>query len=362
MKLKKPLSALLILVLALALSGCKSGDYKKALELAANGDYAAGAAAFGELGDYKDSAEQLLGCNYQIALQALTDGDLKTAKDMFTALGSYEDSAEQIKECDYRVAEELLDAEDFEAAKKAFEALGDYKDSADLGKESGYSLAAKLLEEEDYEAAKKAFEDLGDYEDSSELAAQAGDMALAAKLVGRWISEPVDGTDDFMTGVNSGGQNIAQYIQFVPFVIRFELELTEDGMYYLTVNEESFNTTMDAEMEAIKTGMVAYLEASVAADAANNGQTLEAVYQAAGVKDIYEYYEKQTGRSLTDLLEQFLSAMDYSEIMDSFKEGGTFTVSDGSVIFGGDPADYDETAGTLTFTVEGHETTFSPAE
>ena len=132
MKLRKIMSALLILVLALMLSGCKSGDYKKAVELAAGGDYAAAAAAFAELGDYKDSADQLLGCNYQIALKALADGDFKTAKDMFTALGSYEDSAEQIKECDYQAALKLLDAEDYEGAQKAFEATFPDKDFMEI--------------------------------------------------------------------------------------------------------------------------------------------------------------------------------------------------------------------------------------
>lgn len=59
----KFLMCVLAVVICVALSGCKSSDYKSAMELYDKGDYTAAKDIFAALGDYKDSASKLDECN-----------------------------------------------------------------------------------------------------------------------------------------------------------------------------------------------------------------------------------------------------------------------------------------------------------
>ena len=56
--MKRFLSVLFVLAVALSLTGCKSSEYKEAKELAADGEYTKAITAFTALGDYKDSKER----------------------------------------------------------------------------------------------------------------------------------------------------------------------------------------------------------------------------------------------------------------------------------------------------------------
>ncbi len=107
--MKKILTALLALVMVLALCGCDSSDYKKAIALLDGGDYAA-------------------------------------AREMFVALGDYEDSAAMITECDYRQARSLLASGAFESAREMFLALGDYKDSKKLAVNAAWYMLHAYVE------------------------------------------------------------------------------------------------------------------------------------------------------------------------------------------------------------------------
>ena len=56
------------LLLAFLLTGCGNSDYKKAMVLYEDGKYEEAIVLFLELGDYEDSAEKVIACNYGIAL------------------------------------------------------------------------------------------------------------------------------------------------------------------------------------------------------------------------------------------------------------------------------------------------------
>lgn len=64
--MKKTICTLCVLLLALALTGCKSGDYKKAQQAYSDGDYVLAMETYKTLGDYKDSQAR-----YQEAQDAL---------------------------------------------------------------------------------------------------------------------------------------------------------------------------------------------------------------------------------------------------------------------------------------------------
>lgn len=147
--MKKAISLLLALCLCLSLCACSSGDYKKATELYAKGDYAAAATIFEQLADYKDSAEQLNACRYQMALQFMKDEQYDEALALLEPLGNYQDCPEKIRECNYRKALDLMAGEQFDKALALLEPLSDYEDSAERSKECRYQLAMK-----DYAAGK----------------------------------------------------------------------------------------------------------------------------------------------------------------------------------------------------------------
>ncbi len=52
-----------IMTLCLSLTGCKSSDYNKAVELQTSGDYSSALALFAELGDYKDALTKAADCS-----------------------------------------------------------------------------------------------------------------------------------------------------------------------------------------------------------------------------------------------------------------------------------------------------------
>ena len=64
--MKKTICTLCVLLLTLALTGCKSNDYKKAQQAYSDGDYVLAMETYKTLGDYKDSQER-----YQDAQDAL---------------------------------------------------------------------------------------------------------------------------------------------------------------------------------------------------------------------------------------------------------------------------------------------------
>lgn len=64
---KTPILGLVVLLLCLSLSGCKSSDYKKAASLEEAGDYSVALEIYKEISDYKDSADHIALCEAMIS-------------------------------------------------------------------------------------------------------------------------------------------------------------------------------------------------------------------------------------------------------------------------------------------------------
>ena len=141
--MKKWISLLLALCLCLSLCACSSGDYKKATNAYTQGDYAAAALLFEQLGDYKDSAELLKDCRYQQALQRIADEEYDEALALLEPLGEYKDSAERIPACRYGKALQLMDKGNYDEALALLEPLGEYQDSAEQARECRYQMAMR---------------------------------------------------------------------------------------------------------------------------------------------------------------------------------------------------------------------------
>lgn len=135
------------LLLAFLLTGCGNSDYKKAMDLHEDGKYEEAIVLFLELGDYEDSAEKVIACNYGIALNFYNSGDYATAMNLFTTLGDYKDSAEKVLDCQYHIAVDAYESEDYVTALNLFTTLGDYSDAVKYRLEAAWkALHAYIVE------------------------------------------------------------------------------------------------------------------------------------------------------------------------------------------------------------------------
>ena len=82
--MKKRIALVLALLLALTLTGCKSNDYKSAVNAMESGDYATAAQQLEALGDYQDSKQLLKQCRYalqwRISTQEITKARWKPSR------------------------------------------------------------------------------------------------------------------------------------------------------------------------------------------------------------------------------------------------------------------------------------------
>lgn len=134
--MKRILSVLIVLVLAVSMVGCSLQDYQTAGTLYKEGKYAQALEMYEALGDYADSAKMAEICrqkaNYEKAGQLLAAGEYEQAAQMYDELGMYSDSPLMAAESRYIGGKASLEAEDYERAIALLTILGGYKDSMDL--------------------------------------------------------------------------------------------------------------------------------------------------------------------------------------------------------------------------------------
>ncbi len=302
--MKKFLHRLLPLLLALSmtvlLSGCNIADYKKASKLMDSGDYAEASEMFKALDDYKDSAELADQCDYQIASDSYDSGDYAEALELFTALGDFEDSTERANRCSYEIASEAY--------------------------ESG-----------DYEKACELFTALGDYEDSAERASAANDKAIAAELVGEWVSDDVDLTNviDSLIGAYLGSDEESQkalsYCDFGTLTAKVALSVSDDGTCTLVMDKDSAAALISTMKSTLTDGLTEYLEASFTELAEEAGMTLSELYAVYGVTN-FDELELVQGMKFSEFIDLLFSEVDIDSV-DADAQEGTCTVENGKTLF-----------------------------
>ena len=159
-----------------------SNAYKAATAMQEQGAYLDAEAAFRNLGDYKDSAQQASQSRYLYAQSLYLDKSYEKAIAEWEKLGGYSDSAQRAadaltewKEADYQEALALKEAGEYKVAAEAFAVLGDYKDSmeqqgncVELQNDVDYTAAADALAAGEYQTAMDGFQKLGGYRDAQE--------------------------------------------------------------------------------------------------------------------------------------------------------------------------------------------------
>jgi len=141
------------------------GLYAQAMDLMER-DGAAAKEIFISLGDFGDSADKLIDCDYYAAVNLLDKKEYAEAYNAFKALDGYRDSETMLSECTYRKAIDLFNEGEFDEALQRFSAMPEYKDSAEKSKEINYIKGMDLFDAKDYGAAYTCFINAGDYEDA----------------------------------------------------------------------------------------------------------------------------------------------------------------------------------------------------
>ena len=115
--MKKLFTLILSLVILVMITGCDSTDYKKAVSLYESGKYEEAIEMFEELGDYEDSAEKVLDCQYNMAVIAYESEEYISAIKQFAPLKDFKDSAEYRLEATWRALHAYIEAngEDLES-------------------------------------------------------------------------------------------------------------------------------------------------------------------------------------------------------------------------------------------------------
>ena len=155
---------LTLIMFVCTFTACNGSEYKKAFELMEKGSYEEAETIFTQLGDYKDSAEMILECQYQTAQQFFYYEKYDNAVEIFQGLGNYKDSADVAIECRYLIAQEYFNSKKFLEALEIFQNLGDYKDSLYKTSDCKKGLAEYYFDNGEYKSAISIFEELGDYE------------------------------------------------------------------------------------------------------------------------------------------------------------------------------------------------------
>ena len=126
---RRILCYVLFVGMMLSVTGCKSQDYQKAVDLFESGQYGQAGEVFANLEDYEDSVAMVRECNYRIAIETLEAMDYETAHSLFVELADYSDSSEMIKKCCYHLALEAMEEKSYLQAKKYWKQAEDYQDA-----------------------------------------------------------------------------------------------------------------------------------------------------------------------------------------------------------------------------------------
>lgn len=105
-----------------------NNKYQRAVALRENGQYDDAIAAFAELGDYSDAAQQLSETRYQQATNLRAFGKYDEAIALFAELGNYYDAAAQVTETKYQKATNLNAFGKYDEAYAIYVTLTGYKD------------------------------------------------------------------------------------------------------------------------------------------------------------------------------------------------------------------------------------------
>lgn len=309
--MKKRIAILLVLALVLALSGCKSSDYKQAVTAMDAGNYQEALTALDALGDYKDAADLAVKCRYAIAEDNFDKGEYETALTQFTDLGDYRDSGKYVTKCNY-------------------------------------ALAVKAFEDEDYTKAQDLFTGLADYQDSESYLEKTENALLLQAVSGTWQS----GTFDLFgylvdsMGLMENAWNTVTSDGTLPQAnASFTVTIDENGEYGVECTIERSENFGDA----FKDLMIRYMKEAISTNLADQGYTLDDLYAELGTEDWDEVMNGLYGVNMDEFLKNQVGMEDALDAIETAGfDHGTVEFEDGKLVLGENTLSYDAEKDTLT--------------
>ena len=309
--MRKRIAILLVLALVLALSGCKSLDYKQAVTAMDAGNYQEALTALDALGDYKDAADLAVKCRYAIAEDNFDKGEYETALTQFTDLGDYRDSGKYVTKCNY-------------------------------------AMAVKAFEDEDYTKAQDLFTGLADYQDSKDYLEKTENALLLQAVSGTWKS----GTFDLFTylvdsmGLMEDAWNTVTSDGTLPQAnASFTVTIDENGEYGVECTIERSENFGDA----FKNLMIRYMKEAISTNLADQGYTLDDLYAELGTEDWDEVMNGLYGVNMDEFLKNQVGMEDALDAIETAGfDHGTVEFEDGKLVLGENTLSYDAEKDTLT--------------
>ena len=309
--MKKRIAILLVLALVLALSGCKSLDYKQAVTAMDAGNYQEALTVLDALGDYKDAADLAVKCRYAIAEDNFDKGEYETALTQFTDLGDYRDSGKYVTKCNY-------------------------------------AMAVKAFEDEDYTKAQDLFTGLADYQDSESYLEKTENALLLQAVSGTWQS----GTFDLFgylvdsMGLMENAWNTVTSDGTLPQANAvFTLTIDENGEYGVECTIERSENFGDA----FKDLMIRYMKEAISTNLADQGYTLDDLCAELGTEDWDEVMNGLYGVNMDDFLKTQVGMEDALDAIETAGfDHGTVEFEDGKLVLGENTLSYDAEKDTLT--------------
>lgn len=309
--MKKRIAILLVLALVLALSGCKSSDYKQAVTAMDAGNYQEALTALDALGDYKDAADLAVKCRYAIAEDNFDKGEYETALTQFTDLGDYRDSGKYVTKCNYALAVKAFEDKDYTKAQDLFTGLADYQDSKDYLEKTENAL---LLQAVSGTWKSGTFDLFGYLVDSMGLMEDA------------WNTVTSDGT---LPQANAS----------------FTVTIDENGEYGVECTIERSENFGDA----FKDLMIRYMKEAISTNLAAQGYTLDDLYTELGTEDWDEVMNGLYGVNMDEFLKNQVGMEDALDAIETAGfDHGTVEFEDGKLVLGENTLSYDAEKDTLT--------------
>lgn len=149
-------------------------QYEKGIYLREQGDYEEAVQVFRNLGDYKDSADQIQNTELLQASSMIAAQDYSGAIALLEELGDYDggeygSAAELLDQAIYERSSALQSIGKLSDAEAGFAQTEAYKDSYEQLQKVRYNMARNALLTYDFETAKDLFAKVGDYEDAREI-------------------------------------------------------------------------------------------------------------------------------------------------------------------------------------------------
>ena len=240
---------------------------------------------------------------------------------------------------DYKKAVSLMEAGSYEEALAMFSTLGDYEDSAELANACNYELGLAAYNDKDYDAALTYLENANGHADSSDYISRIHDAIVAEKIVGSWISEEVDVTEDILDEiVMELAYALGQYEEIdrdslpdFSFAFQVCLDIESSGRFSEYCSDSTLES-LDSLMPVVEDIFRKALEAELTAELAAEGATMEDLYAELGVDDLDSVVTALFGMSIPEFIDE-IGFYDILSLAFSVSNRGTFTVEDGVITF-----------------------------